>query len=152
MKANGLALSGIRAAATLAFLSYAVCAADPTPLGGSHVKHVLLLSVDGMHAVDLYNCVNGLEGVNGGAVYCPNRAEVSAHAIDYMNASSSKPSDSFPGLAALVFGRSPKSTGLYYDVAFDRTLDAPAATTGTGLAGVPCVQYGGAHGDDHRLW
>jgi hypothetical protein len=44
-------------------------------------------------------------------------------------------------LAALVSGGSPKSTGLYYDVAYDRSLDAPAATTGTGLAGGPCTAY-----------
>jgi hypothetical protein len=54
---------------------------------------------------------------------------------------SSKPSDSFPGLAAIVSGGSPKSTGLYYDVAYDRSLDAPAATTGTGLAGGSCTPY-----------
>ena len=146
MKANGLARSAIGTAAALAFLSCAIGAAGADPLGGRHVKHVLLLSIDGMHAVDLYNCMHGIEGVNGGARYCPNLAEVSAHAIDYVNASSSKPSDSFPGLAALVSGGSPKSTGLYYDVAFDRTLDAPAKTTGTGLAGGTCVQYGAPTG------
>jgi Type I phosphodiesterase / nucleotide pyrophosphatase len=145
MKTNALARNGIRAAATLAFLSCAICA-DATAPGGSNVKHVLLLSIDGMHAVDLYNCVHGVEGVNGGTAYCPNLAELSAHAIDYVNASSSKPSDSFPGLAALVSGGSPKSTGIYYDVAFDRTLDAPAATTGTGLAGGSCAKYGAPTG------
>jgi hypothetical protein len=146
MSTNGLARSAIGAAAALAFLSCAVSAADADTLGGHNVKHVLLLSIDGMHAVDLYNCVHGIDGVNGGAPYCPSLAEVSAHAIDYVNASSSKPSDSFPGLAALVSGGSPKSTGLYYDVAFDRTLDAPAATTGTGLAGGTCVKYGTPEG------
>ena len=54
---------------------------------------------------------------------------------------SSKPSDSFPGLAALVTGGSPRSTGLYYDVAYDRSLDPPAKTTGTGLAGGTCTPY-----------
>jgi hypothetical protein len=33
-------------------------------------------------------------------------------------ASASKPSDSFPGLIALVTGGTPKSTGAYYDVAY----------------------------------
>lgn len=46
-----------------------------------------------------------------------------------------------PGLAALVSGGSPKTTGLYYDVAYDRSLDAPAITTGTGLAGGLCTPY-----------
>jgi hypothetical protein len=130
-----------RAAAAVACLSFAVSAAGAATLGGGNVKHVLLLSIDGMHAVDLYNCVHGIDGVNNGAPYCPNLADLSGHAINYVNASSSKPSDSFPGLAALVSGGSPKSTGLYYDVAFDRTLDAPAANTGTGLARGPCVPY-----------
>ena len=35
---------------------------------------------------------------------------------------------------ALVTGGTPKTTGIYYDVAFDRTLDGPEITTGTGLA------------------
>jgi len=91
---------------------------------------VLLLSIDGMHAVDFYNCTHGIEGANGGAPYCPNMAALKHHGINYVGASSSKPSDSFPGLAALITGGSPKSTGLYYDVAYDRTLDAPATTTG----------------------
>jgi hypothetical protein len=40
---------------------------------------------------------------------------------------------------ALVTGGSHKSTGIYYDVAFDRSLDPPAKTTGTGLAGGKCT-------------
>jgi hypothetical protein len=44
-------------------------------------------------------------------------------------------------MAALASGGTPKSTGLYYDVAYDRSLDAPAETTGTGLAAGPCVPY-----------
>jgi hypothetical protein len=35
------------------------------------IKHVLLISVDGMHAVDLLNCVNGVSTVNSGQPYCP---------------------------------------------------------------------------------
>jgi hypothetical protein len=102
----------------------------------------LLLSIDGMHAIDFYNCARGIEGVNGGDPYCPNLAALGNHAVNYVGTISSKPSDSFPGLAALVTGGSPRSTGLYYDVAYDRSLDAPATTTGTGLAGGSCTPYG----------
>jgi hypothetical protein len=94
-----------------------------------------------MHAVDFYNCSHGIAGVNNGRPYCPHLQALSQHAINYVAAVSSKPSDSFPGLAALVSGGSPKSTGLYYDVAYDRSLDAPATTTGTGLAGGPCAAF-----------
>jgi hypothetical protein len=123
-------------------LSYQVPAAEKTALGSGKIKHVLLLSIDGMHAVDFYNCSHGIAGANGGSPYCPNLAELGSHAINYVAAVSSKPSDSFPGLAALVTGGSPKSTGLYYDVAYDRSLNPPAQTTGTGLAGGSCTPYG----------
>ncbi len=137
--------SAARAAAAIACLGCATVL-DASQLEAGRVRHVLLLSIDGMHAVDLYNCVHGMDGVNNGAPYCPNLAALSRRAINYVNASSSKPSDSFPGLAALVSGGSPRSTGLYYDVAFDRTLDAPAATTGTGLAGGSCTPFAQASG------
>jgi hypothetical protein len=114
---------------------------DAAP-GSGNIKHVLLLSIDGMHAIDFYNCAHGIEGVNGGDPYCPNLAALGNHAVNYVGTISSKPSDSFPGLAALVTGGSPRSTGLYYDVAYDRSLDAPATTTGTGLAGGSCTPYG----------
>ena len=42
--------------------------------GGSGIKRVLLISIDGMHAVDFINCAAGISGVNGGAAYCPNLA------------------------------------------------------------------------------
>jgi Type I phosphodiesterase / nucleotide pyrophosphatase len=116
--------------------------ASAEPIGSGSIKHVLLLSIDGMHAVDFYNCAHGMEGVNSGSPYCPNIAALGHTGVNYVGASSSKPSDSFPGLAALITGGSPKSTGLYYDVAYDRTLDAPAITTGTGLAGGTCTAYG----------
>ena len=117
-------------------------AADTDALGSGPIKHVLLLSIDGMHAVDLYNCVNGIAGANGGEPYCPNLAVLSQTGINYVGTTSSKPSDSFPGLAALVTGGTPKTTGLYYDVAYDRSLDAPALTTGTGLGSGPCTPFG----------
>ena len=116
-------------------------AADSDAVASGKIKHVLLLSVDGMHAVDFYNCSHGIAGVNNGNPYCPNMAALSQNGINYVNVTSSKPSDSFPGLAALVTGGSPKSTGLYYDVAYDRSLDPPTITTGTGLAGGTCTPY-----------
>ncbi len=106
------------------------------------VKHVLLLSVDGMHAVDYLNCSQGVKGANGGAPYCPNMAALGVTGVNYVAASTSKPSDSFPGLMALMTGATPRTMGIYYDVAYDRSLDAPAVTTGNGLAAGPCTAYG----------
>src|SRR6202167_2958887 len=105
------------------------------------IKHVLLISIDGMHALDFINCVNGISGPNGGAPYCPNMAELKPNGIDYLFAYTSQPSDSFPGLMALMTGGSPRSVGAFYDDAYDRSLDPPAVTTGDGLAAGTCLPY-----------
>jgi hypothetical protein len=122
-------------------LSMNVVAAQSNAVGTEKIKHVLLLSIDGMHAVDYYNCARGIAGANGGDPYCPNLAALSKSGINYVAASAPKPSDSAPGLMALVTGGTPKTTGIYYDVAFDRSLDGPQITTGTGLAAAPCTPY-----------
>ncbi len=134
MNARKLLSVTIAAAVTLS-------AADTSTVGSGNIKHVLLLSIDGMHAVDFYNCAHGIAGVKGGNTYCPNLAALAQTGINYVATASSMPSDSFPGLAALVTGGSPKTTGLYYDVAYDRALDPPTTTTGTGLAGGTCTPY-----------
>jgi len=105
---------------------------------GTTFQHVLLISVDGMHSLDFQNCANGVPGVNNGAPYCPTLAALGATGSTYLNATTSKPSDSFPGLMAIVSGGSPRSVGAFYDVAFDRSLAPPKTTTGNGVAGGPC--------------
>ena len=105
------------------------------------IQHVLLISIDGMHAVDFINCVSGISGANGGLPYCPNMAALKPNGIDYLFAYTSQPSDSFPGLMALMTGGSPRSVGAFYDDAYDRSLDPPALTTGDGLASGPCIAY-----------
>ena len=44
----------------------------------------------------------------------------------------------FPGLISIVTGGRPALTGIYYDVAYARNLDAPTITTGNGLGAGPC--------------
>src|SRR5450432_2494166 len=91
------------------------------------VKHVLLVSVDGLHALDVANYI---------AAH-PNSAmaRLSSHGVTFTNARTPANSDSFPGLLALVTGGSPISHGLFYDVSYDRTIFAPADTTCSGGAG-----------------
>ena len=103
------------------------------------IQRVLLISIDGMHAVDFTNCANGISTVNHGAPYCPSLAALGKTGINYVAASTSKTSDSFPGLMAIVTGGSPAFTGVYYDVAYSRKFDAPAKTTGNGLGAGTCV-------------
>src|SRR4029077_18554759 len=91
-----------------------------------NVDHVLLISVDGLHALDVANFV---EGHPSSAL-----AELSRHGVTYSNARTPANSDSFPGLLALVTGGSPITHGLFYDVSYDRTIFDP---TNTACAGSP---------------
>jgi type I phosphodiesterase/nucleotide pyrophosphatase len=103
------------------------------------IRHVLLISVDGFHALDYLNCSNGIAGVNGGAPYCPNLAAPAKTGVNYLDTSTSKPSDSFPGLMSIVSGGSPRTMGVNYDVAYDRALNPPSQTAGNGLPAGPCT-------------
>ncbi len=106
---------------------------------GGRIRHVLLISIDGMHALDFINCSKGISGANGGAPYCPNLAELGETGVNYLDTATAKPSDSFPGLMALVTGGSPRTVGAFYDVAYDRSLAPPKITTGNGVAGGMCT-------------
>jgi Type I phosphodiesterase / nucleotide pyrophosphatase len=94
---------------------------------GRKIKHVLLISVDGLHALDVANYV---------AAH-PNSAlaELAGHGITYSNARTPANSDSFPGLLALITGGSPISHGLFYDVSYNRGIYDPSNTTCSGQAG-----------------
>jgi hypothetical protein len=140
MNTKRLVLAAAGTGAVLALAALGIAGDRGTESSGK-IKHVLLLSIDGMHVVDFYNCSHGIASVNGGDPYCPNMAALSQTGINYVNTESSKPTDSFPGMAALASGGTPKTTGLYYDVAYDRSLDAPAKATGTGLAAGTCIPY-----------
>ena len=137
---------------TLALLSLAaVCSMGTAIAQNNHsnqnqIKRVLLISVDGMHAVDFLNCANGISTINNGKPYCPAMAALATTGVNYVAASTSKPSDSFPGLTAIVTGGSPALTGIYYDVAYSRNYSAPAKTTGNGVAAGPCTPGGAPTG------
>jgi hypothetical protein len=45
----------------------------------SRIQHVLLISIDGMHAVDFKDCADGIAGANGGKPYCPNLAALATN-------------------------------------------------------------------------
>jgi len=129
----------IAALTVLAACSNVSAVAQNNDWGRGPIKHVLLVSVDGMHAVDFENCAKGISTVNNGEPYCPALAALGKTGVNYVAASTSKPSDSFPGLISIVTGGSPALTGIYYDVAYSRNFDAPTITTGNGLAGGPCT-------------
>ena len=99
------------------------------------IRHVLMISVDGMHALDLKTYVDAHPD--------STLAKLSEHGITYTNNSTSSPSDSFPGLATLVTGGSPVTAGLWYDDTFNRKLSPPIMTDGLGDPGGSCPSTGG---------
>ena len=99
--------------------------------GDRDIRHVLLISIDGMHAADYLNCVADAT--------CPTLAALGKNGVNYTRTTTSRPSDSFPGLMALVTGGTPRTVGAFYDVAYDRVLAPPMIATGNGLPGGSCT-------------
>ena len=87
---------------------------------GARVKHVLLISVDGLHQSDLRWWV----------AHHPRSAlaRLARAGTEYRNAVTPVPSDSFPGMVAQVTGGDPRTTGIYYDDSYSHAL-LPAGTT-----------------------
>ena len=121
-------------AACIATVALAQGVAESSWHGNDHDprgRHVLLISIDGMHSVDLKSCeASGT---------CPNLAALASRGVSYTGAATSRPSDSFPGLMAIVTGGSPKLVGVYYDVAYDRVFAPPAVDTGNGVLHGSCT-------------
>ncbi len=143
------------------FLLSTAGALSASPRNGSgpekndhQIRHVLLISIDGMHSLDFANCSNGVASVNNGQPYCPNLAALAQTGVNYLYALTPRPSDSFPGLTAIITGGTPRSAGLFYDVNYDRALSPPAMTTPYGIVGGAnlCPQYVGTQvGFDEEL-
>ncbi len=105
-------------------LSAAVFAASADRQKGgeeNEVRNVLLISVDGLHALDVakYTASHPHSAL----------AELASHGVTYTGANTPQNSDSFPGLLALVTGGSPVTSGLFYDVSYDRKIFDPTNTT-----------------------
>ncbi len=86
--------------------------------GGNNIRHVLVISLDGTHALDVARYLRAN----------PNStlAQLSSSGTTYTNAFSTKPSDSIPATAGIFTGGTPAVTGLYYDDAYHRKLSPPA--------------------------
>ena len=87
---------------------------------GNKIKHVLLISVDGLHQQDLVWYVK----------HNPDSllASLWHHGLEYKNAETPFPSDSSPGMYGQVTGGDPKVTGIYYDDVWNHDV-FPAGTT-----------------------
>jgi len=112
-----------RILAVLATLGLAGVVVAAQPAGAdenSRAKHVLLISVDGLHQSDLdwYVAKHPDSAL----------ARLVHRGVSFTNAMTPFPSDSFPGMVAQVTGGNPKSTGVYYDDSWNAAL-LPAGTT-----------------------
>jgi Type I phosphodiesterase / nucleotide pyrophosphatase len=112
-------LAAIASAVTLAVMGTAATGAIGASARPVSPRHVLLISVDGLHESDLALWV--AEHPDS------NLAQLVSSGLTYENASTTQPSDSFPGLLSEVTGATPKSTGVFYDVSYSRTLFAPGS-------------------------
>src|SRR5215831_5948964 len=119
---------GALASAPLVFAGPLALPVSGATLSNVKVEHVLLISVDGLHQQDLTTCLK--------AATCPNIAQLASTGVNYTGAFTPGLSDSVPGLAALVTGGSPKTTGLFYGDVYDRTLYSGTDTACTGTQGV----------------
>jgi predicted AlkP superfamily pyrophosphatase or phosphodiesterase len=121
--------SGVWLATTTAAAGQSAEGASVSPQSNDQDRHgsgrraarVLLLSIDGFHQFDLTKYMATHPESNLGGLV--NRG------TQYVNTTSSRPSDSFPGTLAMTTGGSPASTGIYYDVVWDDRLSPPSDTT-----------------------
>ena len=100
--------------------SHLLTAAKPSPPA---IRHVLLISVDGLHALDLANFIKS-EPKSA-------LAQLSGMGVTYTQAFTSKPSNSFPGLIGMLTGGSPTSTGIWYEGTYARSLSPPGSNCAT---------------------
>jgi hypothetical protein len=111
---------------------------------GQPARHVLLISVDGMHQQDLDWFV----------AHHPHStlAGLTRSGVDYRNAATPFPSDSFPGMVAQVTGGNPRTTGVYYDDTWNASLLPPGTTKCAGVKPGAEVDFAEpADRDDTRL-
>ena len=115
-------VAGLAAALSGAAVASAATSQSSGNGSGHHrgVQHVLLISVDGLHQQDLAWYVQNF----------PNSVLASLYkgGLEYSDASTPFPSDSFPGMVAQVTGGDPRVTGIYYDDTFNHDV-FPAGTT-----------------------
>ncbi len=100
---------------------------------GNEIRHVLLISVDGMHQQDLTWYVRTHPD--------STLASLMHHGLEYSRAMTPFPSDSFPGMVGQVTGGDPGVTGVYYDDTWNHSVFPAGTTTCSGPAPGGEVSY-----------
>ena len=119
-------MRGRLAAACLvaAAIAVPVATSSASPAAGSPIKHVLLISVDGLHQSDLEWYVANHPG--------SELAKLASGGAQYTAAHTPVPSDSDPGMTAQMTGGNPRTTGVYYDVEYNHAVFPPGTTSCSG--------------------
>ena len=106
---------------------------------GQQIKHVLLISIDGMHQSDLdwYIAKNPTSEL----------AKLASGGAEFTNNHTADPSDSDPGGTAIMTGGDPRATGVYYDVEYSHGVDEPSEIGGQ-PTGATCTPGQPATGGD----
>lgn len=104
----------IVAAATLA-----ISGVESNPVPKAKYKYVAAFSVDGFHGSDVEKYIKARPE--------STIAKLLQTGYEYTSAYTSAPSDSFPGTLNQFTGASPKTTGVWYDDAYDREFFAPSS-------------------------
>jgi hypothetical protein len=118
--------AGLAAALGGAAVASAATAAPGSTGSGHHhgIKHVLLISVDGMHQSDLEWYVASHPS--------SELARLATGGAEYTRAQTADPSDSAPAGTGLMTGADPKLTGIYYDDEYSHGVFPPGTTTCSG--------------------
>ena len=132
-------LPAVLAAAGLA-LSLAPAARAGMP--ASPIRHVLVISIDGLHATDLQHYL--------AAHPHSSLAALAADGVQYTDARAAVPADSFPGLLGLMTGGTPAVTGVYFDVSYARDLARSEAACKAGQLGTTVAFDEAADGPTDR--
>ena len=123
------------AGAVLAVLAVGVAAALATSSAvakrHAQIRHVLLISVDGLHQSDLAWYIAHHPG--------SELAKLATGGAEFWNAHTSVPSDSDPGGTALMTGGDPRATGVDYDVEYNHNLYEAGTTSCTGPTGADVI-------------
>jgi hypothetical protein len=111
------------ASAAIAAVAIGGTVAIPAPSASAsrkdQIKHVVLISVDGMHQSDLDWYIASHPS--------SKLATLSTGGAEFTNNHTSDPSDSDPGGTALMTGGDPRATGVYYDVEYNHAVDEAGA-------------------------
>ncbi len=119
---------------------------------GKAFRHVLLISIDGLHQVDLARFIAS-SPASALAKLAHRGIQYTKAYVNRLDGSPTNPTDSFPGLLALTTGGSSPTHGGWYDVGYARDLYPYSATAPcSGTPGADAIYDESIDADNTHLW